>query len=281
MLPKKPISVNIGDIAAPPNARLRRGVIASLNRDLQAERGRSPGLSRRRPQPPRQPTSRQPNRPAHALGLRRSSGLTTALTGVPLPRPFASASSQTADLRLLLPERGVMTRAEVHQASIVGSAFGFAQEAASCMQPFRWDRAARQRGSPAPALNAAEMGSRGDGRIARRFLRVGQAPPQSYPAEVGTGGDGSRHPKPATLSGGPGRDPTRSFRKRNCSDKNSSVFCAIRAILVLFPREPYERSPNHPCPQLAFPCRLLRQASRCAGLLLSLRLSSCRSYCSP
>jgi hypothetical protein len=39
-----------------------------------------PSLSRRRPQPARPPPSRQPNRPAHALGLGRSSRLKTALT---------------------------------------------------------------------------------------------------------------------------------------------------------------------------------------------------------
>ena len=56
------------------------GVIASLIETCKLNVVRPPGLSRRRPEPPRQPPPRQPNRPAHALGLHQPSGLKTALT---------------------------------------------------------------------------------------------------------------------------------------------------------------------------------------------------------
>ena len=75
------IDSNTVERAIRPIALNRKNALfARSDRDLQAQRGRPPGLSRRRPQPPRQPTSRQPNRPAHALGLRQPSGLKTALT---------------------------------------------------------------------------------------------------------------------------------------------------------------------------------------------------------
>ncbi len=66
-----------------PTRAVSTGGDRLADRDLQAQRGRSPGLPRRCPQPPRQPPPRQPDRPAHALGLRQSRGLKTALTDIP------------------------------------------------------------------------------------------------------------------------------------------------------------------------------------------------------